>query len=566
MKNKKGIDQQPQAASCQDRRKFILTSVLAAATIPQLFAGGRSSASRLLLDVTGPVENFDVVVYGATPGGITAAVAAGREGKRVVLIEPLLIAGGMMSGGLSFSDSNQMTREALGGIFEEFHLRVEKHYVQSGVELPYKVSEKDNRPWTYEPHVAEETFRQLLREARVKVVLGETLQRVTRKGKALQSLRTASGKSFTGKVFIDASYEGDLMAAAGVKYRIGRESRSEFDEPLAGAIYPKKPVVLDVYDGQHKPLPYVSDTQRPPEGQGDKRIMTYSFRFCFSKDPANSIPFTKPDNYDPSKYELVRRYLKAYPDTDRLLDLYPLPGNKLDGNNGIGLQLSIGLVGLNAAYPDGSPRQRQAIWDAHTQYCKGLFYFLLTDPVVPPKVRQQMQEIGYAKDEFTKFGHFPPVLYVREARRMEGAYFLTEKDILRQVEKPDVIGIGSFPIDSHDCQRIATDNGYINEGTIFPVRLKSRKIGRPYQVPYRAITPKAEECSNLLVPVCLSASHVAFSSVRVEPAWMMLGQSAGIAAAEAIDEGVTVQQVDYIKLAARLEKSGQILQLPPVTV
>lgn len=547
----------------QDRRKFIRSTVLAAVAVPQLFSG-HTKAADFILGVTGLEERFDIVVYGATPAGITAAVAAGREGKRVVLVEPLLLAGGMMSGGLSFSDSNQMAREALRGIFEEFHLRVEKHYTDKGITLPYKISVKDNRPWTYEPHVAENIFHELLNEAGVKVVLGETLQRVKRKGTMLQSFRTTSGKTFSGKMFIDASYEGDLMAAAGVKYRVGRESRSEFSEPLAGAVYPKKPVTLDVRDAQGKPLPYISSTQKAPEGQGDKLIMTYSFRFCFSKDPANQVPFTRPEKYDPAAYELVRRYLKAYPDTPRLIDLYQLPGNKLDGNNGIGLQLSIGLVGLNAAYPDGSPRERQAIWNAHTEYCKGLFYFLTTDPAVPEKIRQQMKEIGYAKDEFAKFDHFPPVLYVREARRMEGEYFLTEKDILHDVEKPDSIGIGSFPVDSHDCQRIATEDGFINEGTIFPKRLEPRKIGQPYQVPYRAIVPKAKECGNLLVPVCLSSSHVAFSSVRVEPAWMVLGQSAGIAAALAIDEGKTVQQVDYAKLAARLEKSGQVLNLPVI--
>lgn len=548
----------------QDRRTFIRSTVLAAVTIPALFSGSTQAAG-FISDVTSPTEHFDVVVYGATPAGIAAAVAAGREGKRVVLVEPLLLAGGMMSGGLSFSDSNQMARETLRGIFEEFHLRVEKHYTDRGVKLPYEVSVKDNRPWTYEPHVADNIFHQLLEEAGVKVVLGETLHRARKKRGLLQSFRTVSGKTFSGKMFIDASYEGDLMAAAGVAYRVGRESRSEFNEPLAGAIYPKKPVTMDAYDAQRKPLPYISSTKRPQEGAGDKLIMTYSFRFCFSKDPANMVPFSQPANYDPAAYELVRRFLKAYPDTPRLIDLYPLPGNKLDGNNGIGLQLSIGLVGLNAAYPDGSARERQAIWNAHTEYCKGLFWFLTTDPAVPEKIRQQMQEIGYAKDEFPKFGHFPPVLYVREARRMEGAYFLTEKDILHDVEKPDSIGIGSFPVDSHDCQRIATDDGFINEGTIFPKHIKSRRIGQPYQMPYRAITPKADECGNLLVPVCLSSSHVAFSSVRVEPAWIVLGQSAGIAAALAIEEGKKVQEVDYTKLAERLKKRGQVLELPEIS-
>ncbi len=509
-------------------------------------------------------SRFDIVVYGGTPAGIAAAVAAARDGKSVAIVEQLEIVGGMMSGGLSFSDSNQTARETLGGIFEEFHLAVEKHYTDQGTTLPYSVSDKlSNKPWTYEPHVAEKTFRDMLNTAGVKVHLGEALASVQMEDQAIRSITTRSGQKFSAGVFIDASYEGDLLAAAGVSYRVGRESSSQHNESLAGARYPKKPVDVSPLGDDGKPLPFINETEKSAEGQGDDRIMAYSFRFCFSRDPANQVPFTRPADYDPARYELFRRYFKATPDVPRAFDLYRLPNNKLDGNNGIGLQLSLAFVGESAAYPEASYEERQRIWQAHRSYSEGFFYFLKTDDSVPQHIRKTIDKIGYAKDEFEKFGHFPPVLYVREARRMEGAYFLTQADILENTTKTDCIAIGSFPIDSHDCQRIAIGNGsFLNEGTIYPKRLETRKIGQPHQLPYRAITPKAEQCENLLVPVCLSASHVALSSVRVEPTWIVLGQSAGIAASLAIDEKVPVQQVEYAKLKQRLIDAGQVLELP----
>jgi len=510
------------------------------------------------------VQNFDVVIYGATPAGVAASVAAAREGKSVALVEPLPLAGGVMSGGLSFSDSNQTARETLGGFFEEFHLRVEKHYTDLGTTLPYEVKVKDQRPWTYEPHVAEKVFNDLLAEAKVKVFLNELMTTAICEERAIKEFHTATGKRFGGKVFVDATYEGDLMAAAGVEYRVGREAREEFGESLAGVRYAKKPVTnVKAVDDTGNPLPLITSTEQMKEGEGDDRTMAYSFRFCFSRDPDGKVPFTKPADYDPARYELLGRYLKEHPDTRRVFDLYVLPNNKLDGNNGIGLQISLALVDGSKNYPEASPEERKKIWAGHRSYSEGLFWFLKTDERVPVEVKRVMNKIGYAKDEFVKFGHFPPVLYVREGRRMVGSYFLTQADILTRVTKPDSIGIGSFPIDSHDCQRIALeDGGFIDEGTIFPVRLNTRKIGQPHQLPYGAIVPKAEDCTNLLVPVCLSASHVALSSVRVEPTWMMLGQSAGVAAALAADGGVAVQKVEYGKLAEKLKAQGQVLELP----
>jgi hypothetical protein len=506
--------------------------------------------------------DYDVVVYGATPAGVTAAVAAAQEGSRTVVIEPLPLVGGMMSGGLSFSDSNQMARECLGGLFETFHRRVEKDYANRGVQLPYRVADKDQKPWTYEPHVAERVFEAMLREAGVRVVLNETLASVEKDGPAIKSIRTTAGRRFVGKVFIDASYEGDLLAAAGVKYRVGREGKDEYDESLAGVRFPKKPVAVLPRDDRKMLLPLLTGEDPGKEGQGDQKIMTYSFRLCLTEEPKNRVPIDKPDTYDPARYELFRRYYRANPKADLLFDLIAIPGGKFDGNNGIRLPLSLGLVGGNWDYPEGDAKKRAAIWEDHKRYTEGLLYFLANDSDVPDAVRKRMGALGYAKDEFSRSAQFPPVLYVREARRMVGMYFLTQADILDKVVKADPIGVGSFPIDSHDCQRVATADGFNNEGTIFPVHIAGRKIGQPHHLPYRSITPKAEECTNLLVPVCVSSSHVAFSSVRVEPTWMVLGESAGVAAAMAASANSPVQKVDAAKLAKRLKDRGQVLDLP----
>lgn len=552
----------PPLSNDLNRRKFLVSSAVLAMAIPGVVFGEQTS-SDFFLDIAFPVQKFDIVIYGATPAGIAAAVASSREGKSAVLVEPLGLVGGMMSGGLSFSDSNQTARETLLGIFEEIHLRIEKVYKEKGVKLPYDVSVKDNRKWMYEPHVAEGVFLEMLKEAGVTIVLNETLRSARKKGSEISLLKMYSGKRYKGKMFIDASYEGDLLAAAGVKYRVGRESKSEFNESLAGARYPKEKVKINARDEHGKPLPFIADDKIPAEGTGDHRIMTYSFRLCLSSDPNNQVPFRKPANYDPELFSVFRVYYEANPEVRVPIDFYPLPGNKFDGNNGIALQLSSGLVGGNYDYPEAKPARRKKIWKAHQDFTEGLLYFLQNDPGMPEKIRSHMKTLGYAKDEFAKFGYFPPVLYVREARRMEGEYFLTEQDILKNVEKEDPIGISSFPIDSHDCQRLATeDGGFINEGTIYPVHLKGRYIGQPHQIPYRAITPKVKECSNLLVPVCLSSSHVAFSSIRVEPTWIVLGESSGIAAALAIEEGTTVQNVNYSSLAKRLKAKKVVLSLP----
>ena len=510
-------------------------------------------------------HKFDVVVFGATPGGVTAAVGAAREGATVALVEPMDIVGGVMTSGLSFSDSNQTDRRTLLGLFEETHLRIEAYYKAKGIKLPYSVAVKDQSKWTYEPHVAAKVFDDMLGEAKVKIFLNERLVSVKKNGARIQSFNTRSN-TFTAKVFVDCTYEGDLMAKAGVSYVVGREGRKDYGESLAGKQFPKAPVKASPFDAQGKLLPLMTAKEAGDPEAGDKGVMTYSYRLCITTNDANKVPFSKPANYAPARYELVKRFMAASQPKRPLFDFYNLPNGKWDGNNSIGGQISLGLVGENWGWPEASYEERDQMWQAHKDYTAGLIWFMQHDESVPEAVRKEMNRWGLAKDEFAKWDNWPPVLYVREGRRMVGEYVLTQSDIITNVTKPDVICIGSFPIDSHDVQRVATADGkgFIAEGTIFPVRIPGYGIGYRHQLPYRAITPKRAECQNLLVPVSLSSTHVAISSVRVEPTWMALGQSAGIAAALAAKTKQAVQDLPYPTLREHLLAQKQVLEIPPL--
>ncbi|WP_395740393.1 FAD-dependent oxidoreductase [Prosthecobacter sp.] len=503
----------------------------------------------------------DVIVYGATPGGFCAAIAAAREGASVILLEPTAHVGGVNTGGLCFSDSNQTVRTTVLGLFEEWHSRVEKDYQMRSVALPYHVSEKDHKPWTYEPHVAAKITQQMLDEAGVKVLTKRVLQTVAKQGTQITQVTTSDG-DFAAKVFIDGTYEGDLMAAAGVSWTIGREGRQEFGEPLAGKQYSKPKLPISGLDASGKPLPLITTTDAGPDEAGDKNVMVYSFRLCVTKDPANRVPFPQPANYDPARFEVLRRYFAQEKRPHLLWDLYPLPGNKFDANNGIGKQFSMGLVGACNGWSEANERARAQIWEAHKQYTLEMHHFLSTDPAVPEDLRKQMAELGLCRDEFADYGHWSPQLYVREGRRMIGEYIVSQKDIMDQPKKDDPIIVSSFPIDSHDCQRVGTQDMVTDEGTIMPVRMVGRRHGYPYHIPYRAITPKAAECDNLLVPVALSCTHVGISSIRVEPTWMILGQSAGIAAALSAKQNIAVQKLPYPALRERLLAQKQVLDLP----
>ena len=515
----------------------------------------------LLLARPARAAEAEVIVYGATPGGFCAAIAAAREGASVVLLEPTAHVGGVNTGGLSFSDSNQTVRSTLLGLFEEWHQRVAADYAARGVKLPYDVAVKDNSVWTYEPHVAARVTDAMLKEAGVSVLTKQTMEGVEKAGTRIVGLRT-SGGMHTAKVFIDATYEGDLMARAGVVWHLGRESRDEFGESYAGRQYPKAKMAINGFDANGLPLPFITSVRPGDDQAGEETVMVYSFRLCLTKNAANRVPFPEPKSYDPARFELVRRYFQKYPNAPVPWDLYPLPGEKFDANNGIGKMFSMGLVGEANGWCASDPAGRAKLWEKHKEYTLELYKFLTTDPAVPAKIRETMAELGLCRDEFPETGHWSPQLYVREGRRMDGRMILTQHDVLKDAQKEDPIAISSFPIDSHDCRRLALPDGVINEGTIFPVRMPGRRHGYAYHIPYRAITPAASECSNLLVPVALSATHVAYSSVRVEPTWMAIGQGAGVAAALAAKAGVTVQALDYPTLRTRLLAQNVVLELP----
>jgi len=512
----------------------------------------------------GAATEADVIVYGSTPGGFCAAIGAAREGASVILLEPADHVGGLSTGGLSHCDSNQMVRSTVMGLFDEWHRRVVEDYTDRGLEAPYDPTVKDQSRWTFEPHVAMRVTREMLDEAGVTVLTERYLESVTKDGPRVTSLVTKDG-AFTAGVFVDGTYEGDLMAAAGVDWAIGREGRAEYGESLAGRHYPKPEMAIDGFDDEGDVLPLVTTDERGPDDVGDGNVMTYSFRLCLTTDPANRVAMPEPDDYDPARFEVVRRFLKAGGNANEVgFDLYPLPGGKLDGNNSIGGQFSIGLVGGGTGWHAADEAGREAIREAHEQYTLEFIHFLTTDRAVPEALRDKYAELGLCRDEFARHDHFPPALYVRESRRMKGMYVIRQRDILEGSRKDDPIAISSFPIDSHDCRRIAREGGgVINEGTIYPMRRSHPKQGYAYHVPYRSILPRPEQCDNLLAPVALSCTHVGISSLRIEGTWMVIGQSAGIAAALSAREGVAVQELPYARLRERLLAQGQVLELPP---
>ncbi|MEY3204746.1 MAG: hypothetical protein RLZZ21_1077 [Planctomycetota bacterium] len=434
----------------------------------------------------------------------------------MILLEPTDRVGGLSTGGISHCDSNQMVRSTLMGLFDEWHRRVVKDYTDRGLPAPYDPARKDQATWTFEPHVAMRVTRQMLAESKVAVLTGEALVSVTKEGPRITELVTKRG-TFAARTFVDGSYEGDLIAAAGVEWTIGREGRAEFGQSYAGKQYPKPRMKISGVDDAGGLLPLVTTAAAGPDEAGDENLMTYSFRLCLTKDPANLVPFPEPANYDPARFELARRALAAGAHVG--FDLYPLPGGKLDGNNSIGGQISLGLIGGGNRWHAADEDERQAIWEAHKQYTLEFIHFLQSDPAVPDKVRRQYAGLGLCRDEFADTGHFPPALYVRESRRMKGLAVVSQRDIIDSPEKDDPIAISSFPIDSHDCQRVALPGGeVVNEGTIFPVRVPGTNVGYAYHVPFRAILPQPEQCSNLLVPVALSCTHVGISSLRIEGA------------------------------------------------
>ena len=528
-----------------------------------------------------PVRTADVIIYGGTSAAIMAAVQVKRMGKSVIVVSPDKHLGGLSSGGLGFTDTGN--KEVIGGLAREFYQRLYAHYQQPGSwkwQQPNEYGNKgqgtpaidgSNRTmWIFEPHAAEQIFEDLVRENKLTVYRNEWLDRVTegrsargvqKTGTTVRSFRTLSGITYQGQMFIDATYEGDLMAAAGVSYHVGREANSQYGEQHNG-------VQVGVFQHGHhfdaNISPYktpgnagsgllaeVSADEPGPNGSADHKIQAYCYRMCLSNHPDNRIPFPKPDGYDPARYDLLARvYAAGWHETFNKYD--PIPNRKTDTNNHG--PFSTDYIGKNYDYPEATYEHRRAIIRDHELYQKGLMYFLQNDPRVPADVHQAMQQWGLPKDEFVDNGGWSHQLYIREARRMVGGFLMKEADALGKTAVPNSVGMGSYALDAHNSQRFVQKDGFVqDEGDI------GIHPDKPYSIAYGSILPKETECSNLLVPVCVSATHIAYGSIRMEPVFMILGQSAATAAVLAIQNKTTPQQLPYEKLKLALLNDGQRL-------
>lgn len=520
----------------------------------RLLAGSRSVGS---LAPISDAESVDLLVYGATAAGVMTAYAAARQGVRVVLVEPGHHLGGMVTGGLSATDLGHYT--IIGGYPRAFFMKAAEHY---GV---HDLNQPPN--WRSEPHVGEDLFRAMLHEAGVRCYFGERLREhhgVELRGKRILSITTARGKRWPAQVFADCSYEGDLMAQAHIGYTWGREPVSQYGESLAGVRVdtPKHQFTwpLSAYDAHHHLLPEIDAGPMAAAGSGDKKVQSYNFRVILTTDPANQLPFTRPDGYNRADFALLERYLNEFaahkgrpPMVHDVANPVLIPNHKADFNNNG--PVSTDFIGHSWRYPEGSYALKERLWQDHLLYTKSFFYFISHDPAVPASLRDDINRWGLPKDEFADTDHWPNQLYIREARRMIGGYVMRQADLQTDRSKPDSIGMGSYNSDSHNIQRVAMPDGMVrNEGDVeVPVQ--------PYEIPYRCITPPRSQSENLLVPVCLSASHVAYSSLRMEPQYMIIGQAAGVAASLAVAGRCAVQDIPVSTLQQRLREGDAILHL-----
>jgi hypothetical protein len=522
------------------------------------------------IEFSGKVISADIVVYGGTSGGVVSAVTAARLGKSVVLIEPTGFLGGMTTGGLGATDIGN--KRCIGGISREFYRRIFKYYQEPNrwtKETRDKYfkgktvnSQNEDSMWTFEPHVASLVFDQMIKETSVQVVFNERLELnggVVKSGLSISAIRMESGRVYRAKMYIDASYEGDLMAKSGVSYHVGRESNATYGETINGMQIAKtihhqfvKPV--DPYriagDPNSGLLPNITTMPQGVDGDGDHRVQAYNYRMCTTDVPENMVAWPKPADYDELNYEILLRNFEA---GDMRVPWAPIwmPNRKTDVNNNFAF--STDYLGKNYAYPDADYSKREEIIQDHERYQKGLMWTLANHPRVPESIRAIFQKNGLAKDEFVDNGHWPRQLYVREARRMVSDYVMSEKNCKRIEDVSDSVGMGAYNMDSHNTQRYVTSEGLArNEGDVqIPTK--------PYPISRRSICPKSNQCDNLLVPVCMSASHIAYGSIRMEPVFMVLGQSASEIASLAIDRKESVQSVPYELLHKRLLEAQQVL-------
>jgi len=505
------------------------------------------SITTLLICITAFAQQYDVCVYGGTSAGVIAAYTAAKLHKTVILIEPGRHVGGLTTGGLGYTDIGN--KYAITGISRDFYRRVGKHYGKF-------------EQWIFEPHVAEDIFKGYLKEGGVTVLYQYRITSAVKQDGWLKQVvvenaalpATATNKTIAAKMFIDCSYEGDLMARAGVDYIIGREANSTYNETYNGVQLRDKhqfPDSISPYKIADNPtsglLWGISNEQLAEHGAGDTKEQTYNFRICLTNDAANKTEITQPAGYDATRYELLLRLIrKTKPKSiDNIMKVDFMPNHKTDiNNNGA---FSTDMIGMNYGYANGSYTERKAIQDAHETYTKGLLYFIGHDNRMPEYLRNEMLQWGYPKDEYMDNGNWSPQMYIREARRMKGAYIMTQANCESRETVTDGVGMAAYTMDSHNAERLVVNGMVKNEGDV--------QIGGfgPYPVSYRCLTPKAGDCKNLLVPVCLSASHIAYGSIRMEPVFMVLAQSSAAAACQAIDANQTVQQVDVTKLQKLLK-------------
>lgn len=520
-------------------------------------------------------NTFDICVYGESASGVIAAIQAARLGKDVILISKNQHVGGLATSGLTATDMNR--NDMVGGIAKEFYQRIYSYYQDStvwknqnrdeffskSIKRTYRGKNDDRTmQWVYESKIAEKIMLDMLEEAGVNIWFNERLRLINgvqkRKTK-INSIQMESGKTVKAKVFIDASYEGDLMANADVSYTVGRESNTTYNETLNGYRVNFKDgadlSTIDPYivkgDKNSGLLPYIDSEIPLKQGEADHRVQAYCYRMTLTDDPGNRIKIQKPKNYNPLWYEVLVRRIQQNPELtlQNIITLTPMPNRKTDTNH-------LDFFGASYDYAEADYNKRKEIEQMHKDYALGMLWLLEHDPRIPEHIRSEMSDWGLPKDEFADTENFPNHIYVREARRMIGEYVMVEKNVAKEnrevAENP--IGVGSYALDCHYVSKVIDEEGKLRyEGTIF-------KPTTPYQISYYSLTPKRNECSNLLIPVCLSASHVAFSSIRMEPVYMVLGQSAAVAASLAIDEKIAVQEIPYDRLAAKLLELKQIIK------
>ncbi len=528
------------------------------------------------------LKSCDVLVYGGTPAGIMAAISAAANGQRTILIEPHQRLGGVMTSGLCATDMNSHSR--IGGRAKEFFQRIyayyqrpeawrcetrEEYFARSIHRVFTGKHDPSKMQWVFEPHVAEYIFEKLLDEAGVNVVPKQRLDRqqtVDIELQRLKAIRTEDGQIYSAKMFIDASYEGDLMALSQVSYIVGRESNKAYDEQFNGVrgrrygdIYAAStgPIHVDPFITPGQPgsglLPFIARGPRGANGEADHGVQTYCFRYTLTDDPGNRRAIEKPANYNPLWFEMLGRTCAANPQLTlrSLMSMAPLPNRKVDVNMS-------NLPGANYEWPEGDYALRSHLSQLHRDFALGKLYFLVTDARVPQAVREELSNYGLPLDEFNDNGNFPTQLYVREARRMIGDYVMSEHNVLRTGTRhaEDGIAIGSYMVDSHQVGYYVDEHGELYvDGAL-------GEKPRAYAISYRSIIPGSGQCRNLLVPVCLSSSHTAYGSIRMEPVFMVVGHSAGTAAALAIQRDSSLQELPYSVLKSRLEMEGQVFLEP----